>query len=74
MTDPAVSCRNSNALSMPVSGIGANPLRRWMAAILLWHRVRRDERFLLDQPDHLLKDIGLARTDISPVVRGQRRS
>jgi uncharacterized protein YjiS (DUF1127 family) len=35
-----------------------------------WWQVRQDERLLLSQPDHLLRDVGIAREDIRTTVRG----
>ena len=42
----------------------------WWRAMLQRSQARRDARFLLGQPDHLLRDIGLARSEIAAVVRG----
>jgi uncharacterized protein YjiS (DUF1127 family) len=36
------------------------------------HARRRDERFLLAQPDYLLHDLGIARADVPRVVREGR--
>ncbi len=38
---------------------------RWQ----LWRRVRRDEAWLKRQPDYLLRDIGLERSDIDRALR-----
>lgn len=51
-------------------GPGFAWLRRLLAAYLHWRRLRRDERFLLGQPDHILKDMGIARADIEGAIRG----
>jgi uncharacterized protein YjiS (DUF1127 family) len=38
-------------------------------AVVRWWRIRQDEHLLLSQPDHLLRDIGIARQDIRAVLR-----
>lgn len=38
-------------------------------AVVRWWQIRRDERLLLGQPDHLLRDVGIARRDIRAVLR-----
>ena len=47
-------------------------LRAWLARFQAWRRIRRDEAFLKRQPDHLLKDIGLERSEIQTTVRNGR--
>ena len=48
----------------------------WPAATLAFSMkawtARRDEEALMEMPDHLLKDIGIARADISRAVRAGR--
>ena len=39
-------------------------------AMARWWQVREDERLLLSQPDHLLRDVGIAREDIRTTLRG----
>ena len=41
------------------------------AAVRAW-TIRRDERILQAMPDHELKDIGIARSEIPHAVRGGR--
>jgi uncharacterized protein YjiS (DUF1127 family) len=44
----------------------------WNAVVS--HRARRrDEHFLLSQPDYILRDIGIGRGEIEAAVRGRRR-
>ena len=44
----------------------------WSA--ILRHRARRrDEHFLLSQPDYILRDIGIGRGEIEAAVRGRPR-
>ena len=43
------------------------------ARILDWRRQRRDHAVLMNQPDYMLRDIGLARHQIEEAVRGQHR-
>jgi len=35
-----------------------------------WWQIREDERLLRSQPDHLLRDVGIEREEISAVLRG----
>lgn len=57
---------------------GAEPkpsglLSRLFAAWLRRRQMRRDEMWLLRQPDYLLRDIGIDRSEIEAIVRrGQR--
>jgi uncharacterized protein YjiS (DUF1127 family) len=48
-------------------------LGRITAQILDWRRRRRDRAALINQPDYLLRDIGLNRHEIESAVRGQIR-
>ena len=41
----------------------------WMRQITNFYRVRRDQRILSRFDDHLLKDIGLHRSEIASAVR-----
>jgi uncharacterized protein YjiS (DUF1127 family) len=48
-------------------------LRRWVLRWLRNHRLRRDEAFLLSQPDYMLRDIGIGRSEIEAAVRDESR-
>ncbi len=43
------------------------------AVLAAWYRIRRDERYLLEQTDARLADIGLDRQEIGQVLRGDVR-
>jgi uncharacterized protein YjiS (DUF1127 family) len=45
-----------------------NPLRRLAARVLRVHRIRMQRRLLNALPDHMLRDIGLYRSDIDYVA------
>jgi uncharacterized protein YjiS (DUF1127 family) len=47
----------------------AGLLQEWFARWQLWRRVRRDEAWLKRQPDYLLRDIGLERSQITAAIR-----
>jgi uncharacterized protein YjiS (DUF1127 family) len=47
-------------------------LQEWLMRWRLWRRIRRDEAWLLRQPEYLLHDIGLERREIGAVVRNGR--
>jgi uncharacterized protein YjiS (DUF1127 family) len=47
-----------------------SPALGFLDAVVTWWRIRRDERYLLEQSDAHLKDIGLARSDIVQALRG----
>jgi uncharacterized protein YjiS (DUF1127 family) len=82
MSHPATSPTHG-----PTLGIGRRPaaVRRtpfgpvadaisacWNAMVR--HRAtRRDEHFLLSQPDYILRDIGIGRGEIESAVRGRHR-
>lgn len=40
-------------------------LTQWVADLMERRRVRREIRYLHDMSDHMLRDIGLARADLS---------
>lgn len=42
----------------------------WWGAMMRRRQAQRAERFLLSQPEHLLRDIGIARSEITAVVHG----
>jgi len=47
-------------------------LKEWFARWQTWRRIRRDEAFLKRQPNYLLKDIGLERSEIGTTLRQGR--
>jgi uncharacterized protein YjiS (DUF1127 family) len=47
--------------------------KRTLAQCLRWNRRRRDEALLQAQPDYMLRDIGLGRSEIEAAVRGEAR-
>jgi uncharacterized protein YjiS (DUF1127 family) len=49
-------------------GLLRETFMRWR----LWSRIRRDEAWLRRQPDYLLRDVGLERTEIRAIVRQGR--
>lgn len=67
MSDSTASSRSFNPLALSI-GSRLGPVRD---AIALWWRIRRDERFLLGQPEYLLRDIGINRSDIAEAVRNR---
>ena len=38
-------------------------------AMARWWQIQQDERLLLGQPDHLLRDVGIERNQIRTVLR-----
>ena len=53
----------------------AKPFGLLLRLIARWHRrqrLRRDEAWLLNQPDYLLRDIGIGRNEIEVMLRGGR--
>jgi uncharacterized protein YjiS (DUF1127 family) len=48
-------------------------LARMATGWMRWHRRRRDEAVLQAQPDYMLRDIGLGRSEIEAAVRGESR-
>jgi uncharacterized protein YjiS (DUF1127 family) len=57
----------SNAMAKQL-GLLASLYERWR----LWRRVRRDEAWLRRQPEYLLQDIGLERSEIDRALRHGR--
>ena len=56
----------------PLVSLAAAIVAFWRAVVL--HRaMRRDEHFLLSQPDYILRDIGIGRGEIETAVRGRAR-
>jgi uncharacterized protein YjiS (DUF1127 family) len=67
---------NAHALATRSNRVAPRPslFQEWLARLRLWRRMRRDEAWLKRQPDYLLRDIGLARSEIGTAVRrGDRR-
>ena len=49
-------------------------LREWLARWQSRRRMRRDQTWLQGQPDYLLRDIGIKRTEIDTIIqRGRYR-
>ena len=48
-------------------------LQRLALGWMRWRRVRRDEALLLSQPDYMLHDIGIGRSEIEMAIRGSGR-
>jgi len=77
----------SHPATTPTIGVGRRdatvrrtPFGRLVDAIIgCWEAVvrhratRRDEYFLMSQPDYILRDIGIGRGEIESAVRGRRR-
>jgi uncharacterized protein YjiS (DUF1127 family) len=65
---------NARALATRSNQVAVRPslLQTWYERWRLWRRVRRDEAWLKRQPDYLLKDIGLERSEIATTVRQGR--
>jgi uncharacterized protein YjiS (DUF1127 family) len=40
-------------------------------AVARWWQVNQDEHLLRSQPDHLLRDVGIERTQIGSALRGR---
>jgi uncharacterized protein YjiS (DUF1127 family) len=69
-----------SAFSRRPAALRRTPLGRIAGALAAaWRTVarhramRRDEYFLLSQPDYILRDIGIGRGEIETAVRGRRR-
>jgi uncharacterized protein YjiS (DUF1127 family) len=55
----------------PFASIADAIVACWNAVVR--HRsMRRDEYFLLSQPDYILRDIGIGRGEVEAAVRGRR--
>lgn len=65
---------NAQALATRSNRVAPRPglLRAWFARWQLWRRLRRDEAWLRRQPEYLLRDIGLERSEIARTVRQGR--
>jgi uncharacterized protein YjiS (DUF1127 family) len=67
----ATTDRKSVRLRAPMPrplGLLGRLIARWQRR----QRQRRDEGWLSGQPDYLLRDIGVSRTDIETMLRGGR--
>lgn len=68
----------TEASSLGASSFGAMgreaaaSLLKLYRAFLAWRLIRQDERYLLEMSDQHLADIGIARSDIIEVLRGER--
>ena len=68
----ALSHRPAAARRTPLAPVADAIAACWNAMVR--HRTRRrDEYFLLSQPDYILRDIGIGRGEIESAVRGRRR-
>jgi uncharacterized protein YjiS (DUF1127 family) len=75
MTSPSLSIRPNHPSGLLLNGLDGRfawIYRPLATAMTLWI-IRRDERMLLEMPDHQLKDLGIGRADIPRVVREGRR-
>jgi uncharacterized protein YjiS (DUF1127 family) len=65
---------NAHALATRSNLVAPRPglFQEWFMRWQLRRRIRRDEAWLQRQPDHLLRDVGLDRSEISAVVRNGR--
>jgi uncharacterized protein YjiS (DUF1127 family) len=65
---------NTHALAMHNNTLAKQPrlseglFARWRR----WQRMRRDATWLQNQPDYLLRDIGISRSEISAIIRDGR--
>jgi len=62
---------NARALAMRTTTVAKQPglLQELLAHFLRWRRVRRDEAWLKQQPDYMLRDLGISRGEIETMVR-----
>ena len=71
-TSPAFDRRPVAVRRRPLGAVADAIIACWRA--MMRHRAaRRDEHFLLSQPDYILRDIGIGRGEIEAAVRGRRR-
>lgn len=67
MTDISVSqATRARHVRSPKS---ANPIRAWAAWLVACEKRVNDARHMRELPDYLLRDIGLARSEIDAAVR-----
>jgi uncharacterized protein YjiS (DUF1127 family) len=70
---PALPRRPASVRRQPLAPVTDAITACWQAVVR--HRARRrDEHFLLSQPDYILRDIGIGRGEIESAVRGRRRN
>ena len=73
MTNQVMTTRTE---ALGLSGIARDAAVRVLKlldALSTWRRIRRAERYLLEQSDYALADIGVARSDILGALRGEFR-
>jgi len=68
---PAPSLRRRGSQNLAAAGIAF--LGNWLRRMGQHGAARRDARFLMSQPDHILRDIGIGRSEIERAVRGTHR-
>jgi uncharacterized protein YjiS (DUF1127 family) len=75
MTSPSLSIRPNHPSGLLLNGLDGRFawVHRLLATAMTLWIIRRDERMLLEMPDHQLKDLGIGRADIPRVVREGRR-
>lgn len=67
-----IGCRPATVRRTPLAPVADAITACWNAVVR--HRAtRRDEYFLMSQPDYILRDIGIGRGEIEAAVRGRRR-
>jgi uncharacterized protein YjiS (DUF1127 family) len=72
LTTPVLDRRPAPPRRTPLAALTHAIAACWKAMAL--HRaMRRDEYFLLGQPDYILRDIGIGRGEIESAVRGRTR-
>jgi uncharacterized protein YjiS (DUF1127 family) len=72
ITSPVMHRRPASPRLTPLARLAGAIVGFWKAGAL--HRAtRRDEYFLMTQPDYILRDIGIGRGEIESAVRGRRR-
>jgi uncharacterized protein YjiS (DUF1127 family) len=72
ITTAAFSRRTMALRRIPLAPIVGAIAAAWRA-VARQRAVRRDEYFLLSQPDYILRDIGIGRGEVEAAVRGRRR-
>jgi uncharacterized protein YjiS (DUF1127 family) len=65
---------NAHARATRSNAVAKKPglLREFFARWKSRRRMRRDETWLMSQPDYLLRDIGVKRTEIDTIIRDGR--